>query len=79
MGTARWSPDGKACDMVLTRSGVSNIFRLPIGAELKKLKQITDFKEGRIYNFAWSWDGKKMVLGRGPQTRDVVLISNFRQ
>ena len=79
MGAARWAPDGKAFDMVLTRNGVSNIFRLPVGAGLDKLKPITDFKEGRIYSFAWSWDGKKMVLGRGPQTRDVVLISNFRQ
>ena len=79
MGSARWAPDGKAFDMVLTRGGVSNIYRLPLGAKLDKLKPITDFREGRIYSFAWSWDGKKMVLGRGPQTRDVVLISNFRQ
>jgi Tol biopolymer transport system component len=79
MGQARWAPDGKAFDMVLTRNGVSNIFRLPMGAGPDKLKPITDFKEGRIYSFAWSWDGKKIVMGRGPQTRDVVLISNFRQ
>jgi eukaryotic-like serine/threonine-protein kinase len=79
MGTARWAPDGKAIDMVLTRNGVSNIYRLPLGASPDKLKPITDFKEGRIYSFAWSWDGKKMALGRGPQTRDVVLITNFRQ
>ncbi len=79
MGTVRWAPDGKGFDIVLTRNGVGNIFRLPLGASLDKLKRITDFKEGRIYSFAWSWDGKKMVLGRGPQTRDVVLISNFRQ
>ncbi len=57
MGTARWAPDDKAFDIVLTRNGVSNIYRLPLGAPLDKLKPITDFKEGRIYSFAWSWDG----------------------
>jgi len=79
MGVARWTPNGKSFDMVLTRNGVSNIFRLTLGAGPDKLKQITDFKEGRIYSFAWSWDGKRMALGRGPQTRNVVLITNFRQ
>jgi Tol biopolymer transport system component len=79
MGQGRWSHDSKGFDFVLTRNGVGNIYHLPMGAPPDKMKQITNFKEGRIYSFAWSPDGKKLAVGRGPQTRDVVLISNFRQ
>jgi hypothetical protein len=39
---------------------------------------LTDFKDGRIFNFAWSRDGKQLALARGTVTNDVVLISNFK-
>ncbi len=79
MGTAHFSPDGKSIDLLITRNGVSNLFRRKLGGPMKDLKQLTDFKENRVFSFAWSWDGKKLAVGRGPVTRDVVLISNFRQ
>jgi len=41
-------------------------------------KQLTSFKDGRIFNFAWSRDGKQLAIARGLVTSDVVLISNFR-
>ncbi len=76
-GTGQWAPDDKSIDFVMTRNGVGNIYRSKLGGT--EMKQITDFKEGRIFSFAWSWDGKNVAIGRGPMNRDVVLISNFRQ
>ncbi len=74
-GAAGFAPDGRSIDMVLAQNGVFNIWRSKEG----KLKQLTDFKDGRIFSFEWSSDGKKLLLSRGVITRDVVLISNFRQ
>jgi hypothetical protein len=31
-----------------------------------------------IFSFAWSGDGKQLLLARGNQTSDVILISNFK-
>jgi hypothetical protein len=39
--------------------------------------QITNFASDRIPSFAWSRDGKQLLLTRGNQTSDVILISNF--
>ncbi len=41
-------------------------------------KQLTDLKDQRIVNFAWSRDGKQLALSRGVVNSDVVLISGFR-
>jgi hypothetical protein len=31
-----------------------------------------------IFDFAWSRDGKQLMLAKGNETSDVILISNFR-
>jgi hypothetical protein len=33
---------------------------------------------GQIFDFAWSRDGKQLLLAKGEETSDVLLISNFR-
>jgi hypothetical protein len=38
--------------------------------------QVTDFKDGRIFNFAFSADGSQLALSRGTFNSDVVLIEN---
>jgi len=38
---------------------------------------ITDFTSELIYNFAWTRDGKQLLVVRGNNVSDVVLISNF--
>jgi serine/threonine protein kinase/Tol biopolymer transport system component len=77
-GKARWAPQGEveAVDYVLTRNGVSNIWRqkLPGGPP----KKITNFESGQIFDFEWSRDGKQLALTRGRESSDVILISNFR-
>jgi Tol biopolymer transport system component/DNA-binding winged helix-turn-helix (wHTH) protein len=70
-----WTGDGKSVAYVVTRDGVSNIWAQPIaGGPPRKL---TNFTSDLIFRFALSSDGQQIVLARGTQTRDVVLITNF--
>ena len=71
----RWTPDGTVLTYVSTVKGVSNVWRqpLPVGQP----KPLTDFKENRIFFFDWSRTERKLVLVRGSQTRDLILVSDF--
>lgn len=40
------------------------------------LRQITDFKSDKIFDYAWSRDGKKLAISRGRTSRDVVLLTD---
>jgi Tol biopolymer transport system component len=72
----RWTPDGLALTYVDTTDGVSNIWSLPLDGG--KPVQLTNFKTDQIFWFNFSRDGKQLVLSRGTQTSDVVLIRDFR-
>jgi Tol biopolymer transport system component len=72
----RWTPDGRALTYVDTTDGVSNIWSLPLDGG--KPVQLTNFKTDQIFWFNFSRDGKQLVLSRGTETSDVVLIRNFR-
>lgn len=39
-------------------------------------QKITDFPD-RVFNFAWSGDGKNLVVSRGKQQGDAILITNL--
>ena len=71
-----WSPSGKALQYGLTRNGASNLWEQPLSGGPPR--QITNFASDRIFDFAWSRDGKQLLLIRGNVTSDVILISNFR-
>jgi serine/threonine protein kinase/Tol biopolymer transport system component len=75
-GEPRWAPAGEAIDYVLTRNGVSNIWRQNLAGG--RPKQITNFESGQIFDFDWSREGKQLALTRGSESSDVILISNFR-
>jgi len=76
-GNLRWSPDGRSLYYLRdAQGGVSNIWSFPL--DDTPPKQLTEFKTEQIYNFAWSPDGKQLVLARGTTTSDVVLIKDFR-
>jgi serine/threonine protein kinase len=67
-----WSPDGKALTFLSNRNGVPNLWRLPLdGASPQPL---TDFKSGRIFNYAWSADNKNLFVVRGNVQSDLILI-----
>jgi Tol biopolymer transport system component len=66
--------DGRAINYVSINDGVSNIWRQPIDGSPPE--QATDFKDGKIFNFAFSPDNSQLALSRGTRNSDVVLIEN---
>lgn len=72
----RWTYDGQALSYLVTREGVSNVWRQPIDGSPPK--QVTDFKTERIHYYAWSRDGQRLAVARGSADTDVVMLSNFR-
>ena len=70
----QWTPDGRGIYYIALNNGVSNIWRQPIDGSPPV--QVTKFETGRIFNFAYSPDGKQLALSRGTLNSDVVLIKN---
>ena len=71
----RWTPDGRAL-AYLDDKNLSNMSIQTIDGG--STKQLTDFKPGRVFSFAWSRDGKQLAIARGSETKDVILIRNFK-
>jgi len=69
-----WSADSKSIIYNQVKDNVGNLWSQPIIGGPPK--QISDFKEGLIFGFDLSRDGKQFVISRGPYSRDAVLISN---
>jgi Tol biopolymer transport system component len=70
----RFTPDGKSLAYVVNERGISNLWAQPITGGAAK--QLTDFKSGMIFDYAWSRDGKQLALSRGQTSRDVVLLTD---
>ncbi len=74
-GNLRFTPDGRAIAYsVADDQGVGNLWVQPL--EGGPAKQITDFKADKIFDYAWSRDGKKLAVSRGRTSRDVVLLTD---
>jgi len=80
LGTAQnlphWAPDDRGVDMVLVRGGAANIWRQPVPSGA--MKQITNFPSGLIRSFNWSPDGKTLILARGTQSSDIILLKSAK-
>jgi eukaryotic-like serine/threonine-protein kinase len=72
----RWSPDGKGLQYLLASKGATNVWEQKLTRG--EPRQVTNFSSGQIFDFAWTRDGKTLLLAKGDVTRDVVMISNFR-
>jgi len=73
---ARWSPDGRDLQYLLTRAGATNIWAQALaGGDPKRL---TRFASGFIFDFNWSSDHTKLLLTRGSISSDVILLRNLR-
>jgi Tol biopolymer transport system component len=67
-----FSPDGKAIIFVRIEEDRAKLMRQELDKqEPKQLSKTV------IFNFAWSKDGKKLVLSQGQQLKDAVLITEF--
>src|SRR6266496_5904013 len=56
----QWTADGRALTYVDTQGGVSNLWMQSLTGGAPR--QLTDFKDQRIYGFAWSRDGKQLAI-----------------
>lgn len=68
-----WSPDGKSFTFIKWE-GTSNLWSYPF--DDSKPKPLTDFTSGKIIDFTWSNDGKKLFIVRGVTNSDLVLIKD---
>ena len=75
IGTS-WTADGQGLTYLDSRDGVGNVWVQPLAGG--KPRQLTNFTSDRIYSFAWSRDGKQLLLARGSSSSDIVLIRDFR-
>ncbi len=73
----RWMPDGAGLSYLVTRGGASNIWVQPLAGGMPT--QLTDFRAGRIFDFAWSRDGEQVAYALGGVSGNIVLIRNFRE
>jgi len=75
-GILRWSPDGKGVQYTMTRNAAANVWEQRLSGG--EPRQVTNFTSGEIFDFAWTRDGKELLLARGETKGDVILISGFR-
>lgn len=72
LNVIRWSADSRALTYAATHDKVSNIWIQPMDGSAPR--QMTDYKDGLIFWFDWSPDGRWMAASRGVARSDVVLI-----
>jgi len=71
-GIVGWAPNGRGMTVLDNRSGVPNLWVLPF--DHSPARQLTHFLKSEIHGFAWSPDGQRIALSRGPTEQNVVLI-----
>lgn len=71
----RFSPDSKAIDYIYAPTDATQIVRQTFdGGEVMP---IFTTSEGKVFNFAWSKDGKRLAISIGHQLRDAVLLTDL--
>ena len=71
----RFTPDGRALAFLDSRGGGANIWAIALDGN-GEAKPLTDFKTEKIFDFAWSFDGRQLAVIRGTEISDAVLISD---
>lgn len=71
----RFSPDSRSIDYIYAPTDMTQIVRQSFdGGEIRN---VFTAPSGKIFNFAWSKDGKRLALSLGQQHRDAVLLTDF--
>ena len=70
--TIQWSPEGRFLYYIKLEAGVSNVWR--IDTSDGSSSPVTSFTTGRVFNYAFSGDGRRLALARGTVESDVLLI-----
>ncbi|HKP68039.1 MAG TPA: hypothetical protein VJV05_02070, partial [Pyrinomonadaceae bacterium] len=73
----RWSENNSALDYIVNSQGAGQIWRQPIAGD-KPPFVVIDLPNTFLHNFAWSMSGDKLVLSRGQQSNDAILLTNFQ-
>ncbi len=73
MESIEWSPDGKSLTYI-SSEGIPNLWQVSLDGTEKK--QLTNFNAGRLFNFAWSKDGRQIFLARGTVSNEMILIKD---
>ncbi len=70
----QWTKDGLLC----VSASTTQIILIPVDG--RQPRQLTDYQTGeRIYSFAFSPDGKRLILSRGNTFCEVVQLTDFKQ
>ena len=72
----RWTSDGSALDYIENSADGARIWRQVVKGK-KPPELIVSLPEAFLHNFSWSADGEKLVLSRGRQLNDAILLTNF--
>jgi Tol biopolymer transport system component/DNA-binding winged helix-turn-helix (wHTH) protein len=70
----QWSTDSTAFYYSAGTFNSSSLWRQPLDGS--KPQKLIDFPD-RVFNFAWSQDGKNLIVARGKQQGDAILITNL--
>jgi Tol biopolymer transport system component len=68
-----WTADSSAFDYAAGNFNASSLVRQPLVGDPQPLVALPD----RLFNFAWSADRKNLVVSRGRQQGDAILITNL--
>jgi DNA-binding winged helix-turn-helix (wHTH) protein/Tol biopolymer transport system component len=72
----RFSPDSKAIEFIAALDSGTQIMRQHFNQS--EPTAILSMPKDRIFNFAWSKNGKNLAISRGQQIRDAVLLTDFQ-
>jgi Tol biopolymer transport system component/DNA-binding winged helix-turn-helix (wHTH) protein len=70
----QWKADSSGFYYIAGTPNAATLQMQPLNGEAPQ--KILDFPD-RIFNFAWSSDGKNLVVSRGKQSGDAILITNL--
>jgi serine/threonine protein kinase/Tol biopolymer transport system component len=71
----QWAPDGKGIAF-LNEQDHGNLWEQTLDG--RDVHALTHFSDPRILEFAWSADGKRLVLARGTTSSDIVLLKGLQ-